>query len=325
MTKPSLNPRIFVTGISGQLGQEVFRSWVGKAELFGTCIEKDWKVEGAPVFQLDLTDKSSLRSLIQKIKPEIIINCAAFTAVDAAEEQRELCHELNAEVPSVLAEEAAVLNALLIHISTDYVFDGSGETPRKETESPQPLNQYGVSKRLGERKVETVGGRYVILRTSWVFSPVGGNFVKTMIRLGKTKRELRVVSDQIGAPTSVAELNKAINSVVSVYLSDREAFSQLHSGVYHAACGGETSWADFANKIFRNCKELGIELMVERVEPIATAQYPTPARRPLNSRLCCDRLEEHFGVRLLPWEDALWPVMSELCGMSSALKDSEGG
>jgi dTDP-4-dehydrorhamnose reductase len=249
--------------------------------------------------QLDLAETDNLRDAVRRLQPQLIINAAAHTAVDAAESEPEAAFAINATAPGVLAEEAAALDVPLIHYSTDYVFDGSKASAYDESDAPNPLGVYGRSKLAGEQAVAAVGGKHLILRTSWVYSLHGRNFLLTMQRLLQEREQLSVVADQIGAPTWAGSIAAA-----TVQLIERWQSAQTATwGVYHFTARGETAWFGFAEAIAAQLQAQG--KTVAQLTPIATTQYPTPARRPLNSRLDCSRLERDWGVRLPDWHDGL--------------------
>ncbi|MBD9399397.1 dTDP-4-dehydrorhamnose reductase [Pseudomonas sp. PDM11] len=249
--------------------------------------------------QLDLADTERLRDAVRRLQPQLIINAAAHTAVDAAESEPEAAFAINATAPGVLAEEAAALDVPLIHYSTDYVFDGSKASAYDENDAPNPLGVYGRSKLAGEQAICAVGGKHLILRTSWVYSLHGRNFLLTMQRLLQEREQLSVVADQIGAPTWAGSIAAA-----TVQLIERWQNAQTAAwGVYHFTARGETAWFGFAEAIAAQLQAQG--KTVAQLTPIATTQYPTPARRPLNSRLDCSRLERDWGVRLPDWHDGL--------------------
>lgn len=249
--------------------------------------------------QLDLADTDNLRDAVRRLQPQLIINAAAHTAVDAAESEPEAAFAINTTAPGVLAEEAVALDVPLIHYSTDYVFDGSKASAYDESDAPNPLGVYGRSKLAGEQAVAAVGGKHLILRTSWVYSLHGRNFLLTIQRLLQEREQLSVVADQIGAPTWAGSIAAA-----TVQLIERWQSAQTAAwGVYHFTARGETAWFGFAEAIAAQLQAQG--KTVAQLTPIATTQYPTPARRPLNSRLDCSRLEHDWGVRLPDWHDGL--------------------
>jgi dTDP-4-dehydrorhamnose reductase len=297
-------PIFLVTGAGGQVGHALLKVLPELGDVVAT------DVGNAPnVRQVDFTDASALVDLVRAVKPSVIINPAAYTAVDKAEAEAELAHKINAVAPGVLAAEAKRLGVPLIHYSTDYVFDGSGSAPRREDASTGPLSVYGRSKLDGELAITASGANHVILRTSWVFSEHGHNFVKTMLKLGAEREELKIVADQIGAPTSAAFL---ADMTVTVIKQGMAAGFSAKSGTYHLACAGETSWHGFASEVFRQGRERGATLKVQRIEPIPTEAYPTPARRPKNSRLDCTKFERAFAVGRPTWHQALSRVMADL-------------
>jgi dTDP-4-dehydrorhamnose reductase len=282
-------PTILLTGVRGQLGWELARS-----------LSPLGRVVGLDSRALDLTDPDVIRRTVAEIQPRIIVNPAAHTAVDKAESEPDKAWALNATAPAVLAEEAKKRGALLVHYSTDYVFDGSGNTPRQEDAPTGPLNVYGASKLEGEQAIAASGCRHLIFRTSWVYGSRGANFLLTMQRLMQERPELKIVADQMGAPSWCRSLADATAQVLAQIQSPgRGADKPEPWGVYHMTNGGETSWHGFAEAI-RDLSGLDC-----RLSPIPSSDYPTPARRPLNSRLDNGKLERVFGVRLPDWWDAL--------------------
>lgn len=250
----------------------------------------------------DLRRGDALRERIRLWRPQVIINAAAYTAVDAAEKEEELAHAINAEAPAAIAQEAAALGARLVHYSTDYVFDGHARVPYREDDPVAPLSAYGRTKLAGERAIRASGCRHLVLRTSWVYAPRGKNFVLTMLRLAREKPELRVVADQSGSPTSARSLARATAELLA---NDRV------QGTFHATGAGVTTWHGFAERIVAAGARLGLCPVVP-VRPIATADFPTPARRPAWSVLDNGRLFQESGVRLPPWEAALDECLQEL-------------
>jgi dTDP-4-dehydrorhamnose reductase len=292
--------RILIIGSAGQLGVELQKSFAD-AEL----------ITAVDLPTVDITNAPQFRAFIRETNPHVILNAAAYTAVDRAEEQPELAHAVNAEAPRIMAEESLRSKALLIHYSTDYVFDGSKTGPWVETDIPNPLSVYGASKLAGERAVESVGGNYLIFRTSWVYGSHGKNFLLTMLRLGQERDQLSIVDDQIGAPTTSSELAGATHSIVSGILSGKFGDSTSWSGLYHMTCSGSTSWFGFADAIFMRASEL-IGTKTPELTPILTSAYPTPAKRPHNSVLSNEKLKARFGVELASWESALDDVFEAL-------------
>jgi len=290
-------PRILIVGNAGQVGVELQRSFANCGEIVGVDRES-----------VDLAQADQVRDLVRSIEPEIILNAAAYTAVDRAESERELAMAINAEAPRILAEEALSRNALLVHYSTDYVFDGSKQGEWTEQDAPAPLNVYGVSKLAGEEAIRQVGGRILIFRTSWVYGPHGSNFLLTMLRLARQRDYLSVVGDQIGSPTTSIELARATRTIVSGVIAGNFGATQDWAGLYHMTCSGSTSWFGFAQAIFARAEKL-LDGKVPQVTQIASEDYPTPAVRPRNSVLSNAKLEQRFGVRLAPWKVALDEVL----------------
>jgi dTDP-4-dehydrorhamnose reductase len=295
-----MSPRILITGPTGQVGSELLRSFAGAGELIPLTRDA-----------ADLAAPDYLRACVRDLRPDIILNPAAYTAVDKAESDAELVMRVNGDAPRVLAEEARRAGALLVHYSTDYVFDGSKQDPWTEQDAPNPLGVYGATKLAGEQAVQQTGGRYLIFRTSWVYGPHGKNFLFTMLRLARERDRLTVVDDQRGAPTTSIELARATRRILDGVLSGQFGDEGRWAGIYHMTCGGETSWCGFARAIFERARGLQSKPFPE-VTAIGTAEYPTPARRPLNSRLSNRKLRETFGVHLATWEAALDEVMAEL-------------
>lgn len=286
---------ILLTGARGQVGWELRRS----LSTLGQVVALDSR-------GLDLADAAAIRRVVSELKPGIIVNPAAYTAVDKAESEPELAHGVNALAPGILAEAAAKLGALLVHYSTDYVFDGSGDAPWREDDATGPLNVYGATKLAGEAAIAASGCRHLIFRTSWVYGARGANFLLTMQRLmrgGAAERpELKIVADQMGAPTWCRSLADATAQVLAQVISpSRGADKPAPWGVYHMTNDGETSWHGFAQAILAaDSPEAPPRLL-----PIPSRDYPTPARRPLNSRLDNAKLARVFGVRLPAWDQAL--------------------
>ena len=287
------NPRILIVGNAGQLGRELEKIFAGVGLIVGVDRES-----------VDLADAAQTRELVRRVAPDLILNAAAYTAVDRAESERDLSYAINEGAPRVLAEEALRGNALFVHYSTDYIFDGSKSSPWIETDGPNPLNVYGASKLAGERAVENAGGKYLIFRTSWVYGPHGNNFLLTMLRLARERDRLSIVDDQIGAPTTSIELARATHAIVTGILAGRFGTAEEWAGLYHMTCGGSVSWFGFAQAIFaRAAGLLGVKPPV--LTPISTEAYPTPAVRPCNSVLSNAKLRGRFGVQLASWETAL--------------------
>ena len=293
-------PRILLLGAGGQLGMQL------KKRLQELPFE-DTQLTSLSRVELDLSDSDAIRAAIRTSQPEIVINAAAYTAVDKAEEERELARVVNAVAPRVIAEETQKANAWLIHYSTDYVFDGTGTQPWVETDATGPLSVYGQTKLDGERAIAATGCLHVTLRTSWVYAAEGRNFLHTMLRLGRERNLLKIVDDQIGAPTSAEAISEATLAVMHSLAASQDAAQA--SGVYHLTCPGATSWCGFAKEIFA---EFASRQRPPEILPIPTEAYPTPANRPKNSRLCCDKFIGQFGFQMPSWQDALKQVSQEI-------------
>ena len=271
--------KVLVTGVKGQLGYDVVKD-LEKRGHQPIGVDRD---------EMDLMDNEAIRTFIMNLKPEAIIHCAAYTAVDKAEEEVETCYQINAEAVKVISECAKELDVKLIYISTDYVFDGTKEGEYVETDLPNPINVYGASKLKGEQYVQTLLEKYYIVRISWVFGVNGNNFIKTMRRLGSERDELNIINDQVGSPTYTADLAPLL---VDMMETDKY-------GIYHATNEETCSWYEFTNEIF---KQSGIEV---KTNPITTDQYPTAAKRPMNSKMSKEKLKAN-GFNLLPnWQAAL--------------------
>lgn len=293
-------PRVLVTGAQGQVGRALLEAFAGSAEVVA-CDRGN----------LDLSSPEMIRKRIREIAPDMIINAAAYTAVDRAESEPELAMAINGRAPGVLAEEARRASSLLVHYSTDYVFDGSKTGPWVEDDATNPLSVYGSTKLAGEEAIRNVGGRFLIFRTSWVYAPGGKNFVLTMLRLGRERDTLNVVDDQVGAPTTAAELARATYTIASGIQDGKFGRHAEWAGVYHMTCSGSVSWCGFARAIFERAPEL-LGGKLPKVNPIPTSAYPTPAKRPQNSTLSNEKLRRRFEVQLAPWESALDEVLAAI-------------
>lgn len=286
--------RILLIGSNGQVGSELAR------------LLPDSKSLARPA--IDLAKPETLRDPIRQYRPEVIINAAAYTAVDRAESEPELAETVNAIAPTVIAEEAQKLGAAVIHISTDYVFDGTKNTPYLETDPTHPLGVYGQTKLAGELGVSQSCDRHVILRTAWVYGIYGkGNFVKTMLRLGAERQQLKVVVDQVGSPTWAKQIADTIGQLLPLVKD-----ADVPSGIYHFTNSGITSWYDFAIAIFEEAQQLDWELQVQEVLPITTAEYPTPAQRPAYSALACQKISSMLRVHPSHWRKELRQMLAQL-------------
>jgi dTDP-4-dehydrorhamnose reductase len=286
---------ILLTGKNGQVGFELARVLAP----LGTLHSHDRAT-------LDLANPDALRAACRGLKPDLIVNAAAYTAVDKAESEPDLARAINARAPGVLAEEAKRLGAVLVHFSTDYVFDGTKRTPYVESDRTNPSNEYGRSKLAGEQAIGAAGCKHLIFRTSWVYGPRGKNFLLTMLALAKTRDELRIVDDQRGAPTTSRFLAEA--TVAALRAIPAQGVS---SGIYHMTASGETTWCRFAGAIFRQAARRP-DFRSPRVIPIASSEYPRPARRPAYSVLATGRLRAAFGVESPTWETLLGECLDEL-------------
>jgi len=290
--------RLLIAGAQGQLARAMIELAPAAADVTAFAV-------GRPA--LDLTAPASVLSALADFKPDVIVNAAAYTAVDRAEQEPAAAMALNADGPGRLAEAATRRSAVLIHISTDCVFDGAKPTPYVEDDPTIPLSAYGRSKLAGEEAVRAAADRHIILRTSWVFSPYGANFVRTMLRTAGERDELHVVDDRIGCPTYAPHLAAAILGIARAVTS---APDRVSWGTYHAAGTGAVSWCGFAREIMRVSAAHGGPSVP--VVPITTAEYPNAAERPVNSRLDCSKLAQNFGISLPPWQDGLAQCVERL-------------
>jgi dTDP-4-dehydrorhamnose reductase len=293
--------KILLLGKNGQVGWELQRSLAPLGELVALDRHSS-ELCG------DLGDLPGLADTIRRVRPDVIVNAAAHTAVDKAESEPDLARTLNALAPGVLAQEAAKLNALLVHYSTDYVFAGSGTRPWVETDTPAPLSVYGRSKLEGERAIQSSGARHLIFRTSWVYAARGGNFAKTMLRLAQERERLTVIDDQFGAPTGADLLADVTAHAVRQVLQ-----RPTDAGVYHLVASGETSWNGYAKYVLAQAEraQAAIKLVAKEVIAVPTSDFPTPATRPLNSRLDTTKLQATFGLRLPHWQKGVARMLAE--------------
>lgn len=302
MHKPGSVPTILVTGSNGQVGFELRRSLVP----LGNVVTVDRAA-------CDLSSPDALREVVRRVRPDVIVNPAAYTAVDKAETESELAFAINGVAPGVLAEEARALGSLLVHYSTDYVFAGTGQTPYVESDAVAPLSVYGKSKLAGEQAVAAAGGASIVFRTCWVAGAHGSNFAKTMLKLGRERDALRVIADQFGAPTTAALIADVTAHVIArAWLhGDREAFP---TGVYHLAASGETSWHGYAVEVLRYAASRGVSLKVSpaAIEAIPATAYPLPAPRPSNSRLDTHKLCETFDIHLPEWQQGVHYLLDQI-------------
>jgi dTDP-4-dehydrorhamnose reductase len=317
VSKDGSKPPILLTGKTGQVGSALapFLDRMGRLTAFDRG-------------ELDLGRPDEIRRAVRALRPELIVNAAAYTAVDRAESEESTARAINSTAPAVLAEEAKRLGALLVHYSTDYVFDGTKRTPYEEDDATNPLNVYGSTKLEGERAIQQIGPPHLIFRTSWVYAPRGRNFLLTVLRLATEKEELSIVRDQTGAPTSSQEIAAATARVLSRIWADGNRFQSRPEAkcIYHMTAGGETSWCGFAELILELASSQSRAgdwlaaatnkrpLMARRVVPITTGEFPTPARRPAYSVLANRKLNQAFGVRLPHWQEQLRAVFADRFG-----------
>jgi len=293
--------KILLLGKNGQVGWELQRSLAPLGELIALDRQALDGLSG------DLSDIDTLRTTIRQIKPDVIVNAAAYTAVDKAESDIELADRVNGQASQAMAEEALSLGAWLIHYSTDYVFSGQGSTPWQETDAVAPVNHYGASKLAGEQAITASGCKHLIFRTSWVYGARGNNFAKTMLRLAADRESLSVIADQIGAPTG-ADL---IADVTALAIQQVLLRPEL-AGLYHLAASGEVSWYGYASHVIAFAQANGEDLAVTAINPIETTAYPTPARRPLNSRLNTQKLRDNFSLHLPDWQSGVTRMLREV-------------
>lgn len=298
--------KILLFGKGGQVGWELQRS----LSVLGEVVALDFD---STDHCGDFTHLQGLADTVRAVRPDVIVNAAAHTAVDKAESEPDLARTINALAPGVLAQEAARANAWLVHYSTDYVFDGSGDVPWRETDTPAPLNVYGRTKLEGEQLIAASGCRHLIFRTSWVYAARGGNFAKTMLRLAKERESLSVIDDQFGAPTGADLLADVTAHAIRHVLPPTGHNFLTQPGVYHLAAGGQTSWHGYAKFVIETAQKAGVALKAtpDSVAPVPTSGFPTPARRPHNSRLDTAKLQATFGSSLPPWQHGVARMLAE--------------
>ena len=293
--------KILLFGKNGQVGWELNRSLQPLGEVIATGRE-----------DVDFSEPESLRQIVQDISPDVIVNAVAYTAVDKAEEEEGLAAKVNSITPGVLAEEALKLNALLVHYSTDYIFDGTKESPYSETDKPNPINAYGRTKLAGEQAIQLSGCDHLIFRTSWVYASRGHNFLLTMLKLAQEREKLSIVNDQIGSPTSARLI--ADTTVLCVQQAMKEKLVGIFSSdLYHLTTSGYTSWHGFTKEIVKLASSsLGLQLTIKELKAIPTSDYPAPAARPMNSRLALTKLESVFTVEMPDWKKSLSICLAEI-------------
>ncbi|WP_282245393.1 dTDP-4-dehydrorhamnose reductase [Stenotrophomonas sp. PS02300] len=293
---------VLVFGGNGQLGQELLRALAPLGEVVATT-RSGQLADGSPCEVADFNAPDALAAVLDRVQPTLVVNAAAYTAVDRAEGERDAAWRANAEAPGVIARWCAAAGVPLVHYSTDYVFDGQGSRPYREDDATAPLGVYGESKLAGEDAVRAAGGRHMIFRTAWVYASHSANFLRTMLRVGAERDVLRVVADQVGTPTPAS----LIADVTAQVLQHPDALS----GTWHLTANGETSWHGFAEAIFAEAVAAGRLARAPKVEAITTAEYPTPAKRPAYSHLDVTKLQSDFGIVLPSWQEGLRSVLNE--------------
>lgn len=293
--------KLLLLGKNGQVGWELQRSLA----TLGDVVALDRNVEDGLCG--DLSDIIRLRATIQRIAPDVIVNAAAYTAVDKAESDKDLALQINATAVQAIAEEAAKLGSWFVHYSTDYVFDGAGSAAWQEDDVVSPVNFYGMSKLSGEQAIAASGCKYLVMRTSWVYGARGNNFAKTMLRLAADRDELNIIADQVGAPTGADLIADVTVVAIRQALVDPDVV-----GIYHLAAAGFTSWHEYASLVIEQGKASGLPLQVNALNPIPTTQFPTPARRPLNSRLNTEKLRDTFSIHLPDWRSGVTRMLKEV-------------
>lgn len=291
---------ILLFGKTGQVGWELQRALAPLGQLTAVDVH-------SREYCGDFSNPEGVAETVRRVRPDVIVNAAAHTAVDKAETERDFAELLNATSVAAIAKEAQALGAWLVHYSTDYVFPGTGETPWKETDETAPLNVYGETKLAGEKAVAENCGKYLIFRTSWVYAGKGNNFAKTMLRLAKERETLSVINDQFGAPTGAELLADCTAHAIRVALQKPEV-----AGLYHLVASGTTTWHDYAALVFEEARAAGIALAIETLNAVDTSAYPTPARRPLNSRLNTEKFQHNFDLVLPAWDVGVKRMLNEL-------------
>jgi dTDP-4-dehydrorhamnose reductase len=297
--------KLLLTGAEGQIGWELTRSLLPLGEVVALG-RKDF----------DLARPERLPNLVRSIAPDVIVNAAAYTAVDKAEQEEELATLINGTAVGVIAETARSAGALLVHFSTDYVFDGRSDAPYTENDATHPINAYGRSKLLGELEVTHSGCLYIILRSSWIYSSRGHNFVRTILSAAREHKQLQVVTDQVGVPTWARNIADVTVLIIRQTLQERQN-GQFSSGIFNLTAGGATSWYGFAETIFKTAQRMGLLSELPPIHPVASQHYQAAAQRPKNSRLAGDRLYQRFGIRLPDWREGLTLCLEEIASMSA--------
>ncbi|RKQ40741.1 dTDP-4-dehydrorhamnose reductase [Enterobacter sp. R1(2018)] len=297
---------ILLFGKMGQVGWELQRALAPLGNIIAVDVH-------STDYCGDFSNPEGVAETVRRVKPDVIVNAAAHTAVDKAESEREFAQLLNSTSVQAIAKEAEKLNAWLVHYSTDYVFPGNGEKPWCETDETAPLNVYGETKLAGEIAVQRYCAKHLIFRTSWVYAGKGNNFAKTMLRLAKEREELAIINDQFGAPTGAELLADCTAHAITTALRKSEV-----AGLYHLVASGTTTWFDYANLVFAEAKNAGLELAVKTTNPVPTTAYPTPAQRPHNSRLDTSKFQQTFNLTLPCWDVGVKRMLAELFAASNA-------
>ncbi|WP_455425046.1 dTDP-4-dehydrorhamnose reductase [Dryocola sp. LX212] len=298
---------ILLFGKTGQVGWELQRSLAPLGNVIAVDVH-------STEYCGDFSNPEGVAETVRRVKPDVIVNAAAHTAVDKAESERDFAQLLNATSVEAIAKEAEKLGAWLVHYSTDYVFPGDGDKPWQETDATAPLNVYGETKLAGEMAVQTYCSKHLIFRTSWVYAGKGNNFAKTMLRLAKDREELSIINDQVGAPTGAELLADCTAHAITTARRDPQV-----SGLYHLVASGTTTWFDYANLVFSEARQAGLILAVNKTNPVPTSSYPTPARRPNNSRLDTNKFQTTFGLTLPAWEVGVKRMLAELFSTANNL------
>jgi dTDP-4-dehydrorhamnose reductase len=305
--------KILLLGANGQVGFELARSLAPLGEL--VCATRSGVLPGgAPCAAVDLAQPESLATALDAIAADVIVNAMAYTAVDRAEDEPQAAQRINAQALAEIGAHAAAHNALVVHYSTDYVFDGAGSRPYRENDATAPIGVYGRSKLDGENALHASACDHLILRTAWVYAARGHNFLRTMLRLARECEELRIVGDQRGAPTPARLIAAATATALARLLARRAGERDKRLGTYHLCASGQCTWFDFAGAIFARAQAAGLIERAPRLMPISTADYPTPARRPAWSVLDCSKIRDAFGLHLPSWQDGLDGVIGEMAG-----------
>lgn len=309
--------KILLLGANGQVGFELLRS-LAPLGVVAPATRSGELADGRPCLSADLADPASLARVLLEADADVIVNAAAYTAVDRAEDEAELADRINRQAVAEIAAFAAASRALVVHYSTDYVFDGSATRPYREDDATAPLGVYGRTKLGGEEALRASGAAHLIFRTAWIYAARGGNFLRTMLRLGAEREEVRIVADQIGAPTTAALIADTTATALTRWRAADAVYRHTLEGVCHLVAGGRCSWFEFAEAIFREAAARGVIARAPRVTPIGSADYPTRAQRPAYSVLDCTRLENAFGLQLGDWREGLHRVLDEIA-VSSAV------